>query len=424
MPPNVNNINSLILKSILFYAIAQIIITFRVLMTSFIQSLLNITCTFNPFQQETQRIDRSLAVNLEKDYQRYSFLVHHPEEQQKINDIFQMTIQDKHGVSVSVDSLLQKNQFFNEDLDLLEALGFSQLSLNTQGSIVLEHPSFQGWLIKKNYGFANDVHGKSNRISKFVSGSNFPSWMLPPDLRNVEQDEMINIAMPNDIIHPLRVVMLKRGRQWIKYLKLTHIKAVKEYLYELPKVSSAKRLYERVVVISQKADILDESANLHRFADMAIEDPKRLMKIVDEIVLLIKCWKLTDTHLHNFRFLDDDTDTLIAIDGEPIGALADASEPRMVESVRSFNPGFYSLLGLKKLEISIYEKMEEEGIESSKIEVVQTLFHTKITVAMNEIIQQSAWSLIKKTLYESSYLLNLASTIHRNFITASGEAAE
>jgi hypothetical protein len=232
-----------------------------------------------------------------------------------------------------------------------------------------------------------------------VEGSDFPFWMLPSRLRGASKNQSIHIQVPNDVIHPLRVVMLNRGDQWIKRLGIQSIQAAKEYLYLLPESDSGKALYKRVVVISKKEDILSESDHLHTLAQMAEQHPEKLHEIAHQMVRFIKYWKLTDAHMLNFRFLDDESDTLIAIDGEPIGALADATLPEMVKAVEAFDAGFYSLLGIKKLQTSLREQMEEEDIASSTIDKVQQIFDEKIQATANEIIWERAWHFIKVKVY-------------------------
>lgn len=353
-----------------------------------------------------EEINQTLKVDLEKNFSRFSFIDHYPNKEDEINQIFEMTIKDA-AQTFSVASLLEAPELEDNHLDLFKQLGFTQLSSHPEIGIILEHPKFPGWLIKKNYGFQRE-EGFSKQIIKVVEGCHFPFWMLPSSLRNLSNDSPIRIQVPNDIIHPLRVVMLKRGRKWTKHLELNHIRAAKEYLYVLPGASSTKPLYKRVVVISQKENVLNSSANLWHYAKIATYDPDKLKRIANQMALFIRYVRLTDSHINNYPFLDDDSDTVMAIDGEPVGGLADASHPDMVQAVEAFDPDFYSLLGLKKLQSSIPEQMKAEGIGLGEIQKVQNIFDEIINSTIRSIIQENAWQLVKNKVYAPSGIMNTA----------------
>lgn len=358
------------------------------------------------FYGDFREKDQPPMVDLEKEFHCYSFLDHHPEEQAKIDELFKKTVIDSNNQSISLSELLEASELGEEDLSSFYEMGFNQINSHPETGVSLEHPSFKGWLIKKNYGFLRQGD-LSKRIVKSVSASDFPKWMLPDDLKSVPEDKPISIKVPNDIIHPLRVAMLKRGRQWIRRLQLTCVKAAKEYLFLLPNADPSQPFYKRVVVISKKENILSESENLHRFAKIVHDDPLKLQEISRQIVLLVKNWKITDAHLHNLRFLDDGTDTLMCIDGEPIGALADASQPEMVKAIQAFDQSFYSLLGLKKLQNSLPMQMEEEGIAEEDSFKIQKIFNANIAKMEEEINRERTYRLIEEIARRSSFFIDL-----------------
>ena len=202
---------------------------------------------------------QALTVNLEKDFSHFSFTEHFPDKKHLIDELFSRSIE---GMSVS--SLLQSSELEDTHLNLFKRLGFKRLNKNPKTGVILEHPNFPGWLIKKNYSFQKEERFSKLAINtKVVRGSNFPDWMLPHHLKNQPKDKLISIKVPNDVINPLRVVMLKRGAKWIDRLKLTSIKAAQEYLYYLPTASSAQPFHQRVIVISKKENVLDDIALDH-----------------------------------------------------------------------------------------------------------------------------------------------------------------
>lgn len=350
------------------------------------------------YQETEEAYQQPLVVNLENEFSRYSFIKHHPEKEEAIDQLFRKTIAKSDDQLITVGSLLQTSEFKAEDLILLEKIGFRQLSNNPKTGVVLEHEELKGWLIKKNYGHVR-VGTELKRIAKVVSASDFPWWMLPATMRHHSKTTPVGIKVPNDIINPLRVVMLKRARQWIKRLNLTQVKAVKEYLYRLPDTAKdqAQPLHQNFVVISKKANIVSEEENLQRFVTMAYHRPKKLEELVQKISLVIKYMPLTDACLRNIRFLDDDTDTLTFFDGEPIGGLTDISQPQMIKGIQEYDRGFFSLLGLKKLTASIREQMEGNFSEA-KIAKVQEIFDRVTLPIKNTIIYERGAYLIKTQL--------------------------
>lgn len=363
-------------------------------MTGFIHTFANY---FNFFYESPTIGQQSCVVNLEQDFHRYSFLKHHPEEEEAISQIFQKTVIHK-GRMIGLCSLLQAKECGAEDLTILKEMGFRQLSHHPEVGLVLEHQNFEDWLIKKNYTYRR-IEDQRMRITKEAKGYNFPWWMLPPHMQKFSKTTLMGIRVPNDVINPLRVVTLERGRQWIERLHLNHIKAATEYLYPLPlEGTDGKPLYERVVVISKKEHILTERANMLRFVELAHQRPDQLYQLARQIALFIKYTLLTDTHLNNIRFLDDQTDTVLFLDGEPIGGLADSSEQFFANKIQSYDPGFFALLGLKKLITSIPDYMESEDIPDSDIQKVQDIFNRAVKPIQAEIIRERRWRWIKMTI--------------------------
>lgn len=366
---------------------------------------------FKHFNQTLETGNQPQIVDLKRDFNRYSFLKHHPGKQNAIQQVFEKAILN-HGQAVSCNSLLQAVEFQEKDVRLLENMGFCQLSNHEETGLVLEHPDFPEWLIKKNYGY-RQVENQLKRITKSVSATDFPWWMLPSRLREHSKNSQIGIRVPNDVINPLRVVILERGQQCINDLGLDKVRAAKEYLYELPMLAQdevEKPWYERIVVISKKEKIVSETTNLYRFVGMAYHCPSKLIRLAKQIAYFIKYTLVTDTHLNNIRFLDDDTDTVLFMDGEPVGGLADVSEPRMASAVQEYDPGFFALLGLKKLIISIRENMEDEGIPEKDIQEVQALFNQAVDPIKDEIIRERRWVWLKAIV--DDYLINFNSALY------------
>jgi hypothetical protein len=337
------------------------------------------------------------TVDLVRDFNRYSFLKHRPEETDNIQKLFDLTVTRSTGEVCSVRQLLMEREFHPTDIALLEKIGFHQRNSNPRNGIQLEHGNFRGWLIKKNFGLSN-----SFRLMKRVYASDFPFWFFPTRLRDRSE---IGIQAPNEVIHPLRVVMLERGKQWIDRLHLHNLKAGEEYLYPLSDEGKIP-LHLRVVVISKKEDILGDDENIRRFIKLAEEEPEKLVKIARQIVLFIKCTHLTDMHLFNFQFRNDDSNTLCLLDGEPIGALADESEPPMVKTYGEFDPAFFPILGLKYLKANIPEQLQGEGILQSTILKIQGIFDKEIDQMITEITIERTLDLFKKDIMQHYPILD------------------
>lgn len=360
------------------------------------------------FTQESEVYRQPTIVDLEKDFDYYSFLKSHSQEQKTIEQLFQKVIVNQEQ-SVSVNSLLQNSTSKKNDLDLLKKMGFRQLSNHPDTGIVLEHEDFKGWLIKKNYGYSEE----GMVISKAVIAKDFPWWMLPPKLQGKPKNSDIGFKVFNSEINPLRAAMSNRGQQWKERLQLDKIEVVKEYLYLLcdeETGASKKPLHERVVIISKKENILNETDNLKHFVKMAVHRPQQLKELIKQISLFIQHTFITDMHLHNIRFLvdgdihdhenalDKATDRVIFIDGEPIGALSDCTRIQTINSIKSFDYGFFPLLGLKKLTASVREQMKDEKFPVEEIQRIQAIFDEVVNPIKEKIIRERRWHLIKTML--------------------------
>lgn len=169
----------------------------------------------NPYATSTVN-SQPQVVDLEKEFDHYSFTKCHPEETQAISRLFEQTCFCTTGEEVSLSSLLGSNIHDSRAIACLNKMGFRLLKDPSTG-LVLEHDYFQGWLIKKSYGYLKDQNsGVNKRITKIVCSANLPRWMLPPGLRNKPEDEELGIRVANDGINPLRVVILERGANGLK----------------------------------------------------------------------------------------------------------------------------------------------------------------------------------------------------------------
>ncbi len=345
-----------------------------------------------------------IAVDLKQNYLKYSFSTKYPEKTKEIDRIFNQTT-EKNSHLHSLATILKKPYLDTNDLTLLKKLKVAQLSADPTGGVILEHPDFPNWLIKKNYGYFQEDE-LLNPIRKLVEAENIPSWMLPKQFKDLPSNKSLLIHVPNDVINPLRVVMLERGQKIINAFKLKHIKVAKEYLHQLPNCDDSLPIHHSLVVISKKEPILNRSESLNHYVKLAKNCPEKLQQIARDIVRFISALRLTDSHIDNFPFLNDGSDTVIAIDGEPVGGLADINETRMVESLKEFDPGFFSLVGLQKFQSSICQKMRSEKIDFIDILKVQEIFDTEIKIAHTEIIAErsSLKAFERLTLFQRTLL--------------------
>lgn len=356
---------------------------------------------FNYFYQEDVAYTQTTIVDLEKDFHQFAISTHHSEQQKILDDLFKKTVLLANK-NVSVSSLMKEEVFHPEHLLALHSLGFSSIQADSLG-IILEHSDLPGWLIKKNYGYEVQNSIKE-RIYKSVVGTDFPFWMLPSQKWDFPKNKAIGIKVPNDVINPLRVVMLKRGRQWIKSLHCHFLKACKEYLYQLPDADPGKPLYQRCVVISKKEKLMTKADTMKRFIQLANQNPERLKKIAFQICHWNKHTHLTDLQFNNFQFLDETSlpekekkDIIVFMDGEPVGGLSDVSEPVMGKFLSQYDPGFFPLLGLKKLQTSLSKNIWLEDVNYKDTIKMRTIFEDAIKQSSDEIIRERKWHYYNKT---------------------------
>lgn len=348
-------------------------------------------------------------------FHRYSFLRHHSNQAEAIQELFSKNVSRSDGTVVSFSSLLQQDFHGCEDEELFTKMGFKCLNFKPEAGlgVVLEHPSFPGWLIKKNYRYVENSRIallKGVELKSVEAEKVFPAWMLSPQ---TQRNGKIIIKAPCDVINSLRVVMQENGKNWIMRLNLDRLKAADEYLYLLPHCSieesgDSKSFHKKVVVISKKESIVDAKNNLHHFAALARNDPDKLREIARQIALFITCNPLTDLHLYNFSFLDDDSDTLLFMDGEPIGWLADCSDPNMEETYKNYDRGFYPILGLKKLQESITEQINKQKGSLTELQAVKRIFDEAINNRVQVIIWERTWHWIKYYALENLQSLTIS----------------
>lgn len=357
---------------------------------------------FSPPYEASEIYSQRRSVDLGRDFTSYDFERHQADKKDSIRQLFDLTVTRSSGEALSLRSFLQSDIYHDQDAKLFEQIGFRQLNPNPSTGITLEHPSFEGWLIKKNYGYIVSEGVRKIRV-KAVVATNIPRWMLTP--RMIAAKEAIcGVKVRNDAINPLRVVMLERGRVWIEKLGLENLRTATEYLYSLsdsPTSSSStdvqKPLHDRVVVISRKVNILSNGDNIQRYAYLAQCDQPKLRSIAAQICLFITCNPLTDLALHNIRFgADNDTaDTLFFIDGEPIGWLANVYDQLTGDSLQQYDQGFFPILGLRKLQASISDQMRNMNVPQASINAVQAIFDEAIEKRIQTIILERKWHLFK-----------------------------
>lgn len=356
-----------------------------------IRSIFNLPNYFITLYHNYGVYNQPQTIDLVKDFNLYSLSALKPEVYKKIQDIFKLKVQRENRTYVTFAELLQHDIYEPEDENLFHGLGFSQLNTNPEVGIVLEHHEFPGWLIKKNYSKARNEKKELKRTFKCVplhEIQNFPVWMLP----SKEFKDLVFEA-PADRINPLRVVMLKRGQEWIDRLTLDKLKVAEEYLCLLPNCSVAKEpIHKNAVVISKKEEILENPSNLSRIVELAKTNPKELETIFQQLADLIKHNPLTDLHLFNLPFLKNASNTIFLMDGEPIGTIADAAYPPMVQYIQGFDPGFFPIAALKMLKAKIPEQLKEVAFSEGDIKAIQDIVDPIIDRCVQKIISERRWT--------------------------------
>lgn len=366
-----------------------------------IRSIFNLPNYFITLYHNYGVYNQPQSIDLVKDFDLYSLSKHQSEVSKKVQALFNKSVQREDRTFVTFASLLEHDDYEREDEKLFERLGFKQLNTNPEVGIVLEHPSLPGWLIKKNYSQSLNENKELKRSFKCIPLHNFqefPVWMLPSKefgKKELAKAQDPVCGVPADLINPLRVVMLKRGQEWIDRLNLDKLKVAEEYLCLLPNCAVAKDdkpLNKKVVVISKKEEILDNPSNLSRLVELAKKNPKELETIFQQLADFIKYNPLTDLHLFNLPFLKKASNTIFLMDGEPIGTIADAADKDMVKYIQGFDPGFFPIAALKMLKAKIPEQLTDVPFSKREIKAIQDIVDPIIDACIQKIILERRWT--------------------------------
>lgn len=370
---------------------------------------------FDHYYRESEEVYcQPYIVNIERDFSKYSFLQHYPDQQKVIDQLFARTVLFV-DQQISISSILQADHCHLALYRLIREEVFSHLGHHgTESGVTLKHRTdLKGWFIKKNFSYESD--NSPEGFIKTVTAKDFPFWMVPRSLMSASS---LPIKILSGLTNPLRAVISERGRYWISKLKFKHVRMVEEYLYELPGTPLEYPLHRRVVALSKEEQVVSQMENLQRFVNMAKQNPEKLSEIAREICLLIKHVRLIDNQLNDIRFLDDETDTVIFLDAEPIGGMADVSSNFLEltgKEFQTFDPGFFPLVGLKVLQTNISLEMTQEGIKADDIRLVQDIFDQVINQTIEGIIRERRSELIKQYSYRLCPFLPLTLLIKDTF---------
>lgn len=336
-------------------------------------------------------------VDLEGNLDKYSIKSKKPEEYLKIKGVLDRTLKDTSTIDFQLKKISRFSKKFNKVIHLLKEAQFTLIKGGAKNNVglIAEHPDFSNWILKQNFS----GNKNSSIIEKSVYSNDAPFWLFPskwwPSMI-LNPKALRGISARNETLNPLRVEMMRRGRQCIKKLGLTHIKATQEFLYPLKSGEGETELHQKYVVLSKKSDILDEQENLEKFGDLGLYNPAKLEKIVEELCQFIIHTHITDMHLHNVRFLKD-KDILMAIDGEPIGGLKDISQKDINYS--NYDYALFPLLGLSKLKESV-GLLKKNKICEKKANAVKAIFDRVINKKMSEII-------LERQLYYGKFIVSV-----------------
>jgi hypothetical protein len=216
--------------------------------------------------------------------------------------------------------------------------------------------------------------------------TSLPVWMLPyshPRRENpTDETEEHSLFVPNDIINPLRVVVLQRGEQCIRELFLDCIIGCKEHIFHLPDAPATLPLHQRVVVISEIMNIFSHRDNFRHLTQLFIADREYFIKLATQICTFIKYTRMTDMHLGNLAFIRPENPNELPrqvtfFDGEPLGSLFDESllsdaEEGYEPNFNEFDRGAFSLLGLLKLKREFEKKLTRLEREQSGLILIES----------------------------------------------------
>jgi hypothetical protein len=328
---------------------------------------------YSSFFKETPPYNYPLYINAEKETAKYPFPSKATEEP-TARELTALLQTDLEGITFS--HFLQESTYDPHTsanrIHTLRQRGWEQFGGNDEYGLILGHPSLlPGWLIKKNYSASANFAGNERRLGKMIHYTSLPVWMLPHSHPRREdptdETEEHSLFVPNDVINPLRVVVLQQGEQCIRELFLDCVTPCKEYIFHLPNAPTTLPLHQRTVVISEKMNIFSHRENFTHLTRLFITDREYFIKLATQICLFIKYTRMTDMHLGNLAFIRPENPTELPrqvtfFDGEPLGSLFDeslltAAEEGYAPNFNEFDRGAFSLLGLLKLKRELEKKL-------------------------------------------------------------------
>ncbi|WP_042281025.1 hypothetical protein [Candidatus Protochlamydia sp. R18] len=328
----------------------------------------------------------SPEVNIEANIDDYSFDSREPEQAKLVADILDFHLEVN---GAKIGDFLKKSSIITPlDRYLLKQNQFELYSsCDDIAGIVLGHPLIPNFLIKQNFSITTSfAHPGSGKIFRFCSAARVPFWLCRfKDW--FSQDRTKNIRVPNDVLNPLRVVTMKKARQYIKKQHLDRIEACKEYLFRLPDTATNAPIHKKYVVISKKVSILNSYDNIQKFIDLAKNNPNELAEILKQVCLVIKHTHLTDMHINNIRFAGDGSNKVYLFDGEPIGGLSDISEPDVKKLFKGTDFAFFPILGMRVLQESLKVAFSDYCFKNRDYYEVQNIFDKVIDPIVESITQ-------------------------------------
>lgn len=361
---------------------------------------------FHTFYQGDRSYYHAPQVNLEAEMQTYSFTQRYPEVAGRMTQIFEETLpfSEENFLGEGFEEELIPFKFTVGDAlvdpistemmrdELIEKNFTIYSGSHTETSIVLEHATTPGWLIKQN--FVSRWGDDERKIMRVVYSNNLPFWFFPFNRKSFSGTTKFVYA-PNEALNPLRVVVMKRARTCIKHFNLDRISACKEYLLRIPHTPDNASLRDKYVVISKKVPILSEEASLQRYMDLARNAPEELKDILRQVCLVIKHTHLTDMHLHNIRFAADGTNKVYLFDGEPVGGLSDVSQVDMKNAYKGLDFALFPVLGMRFLQEQTARLLRNHHFSEVDIARFQGILDSVINPAAESIINDRRWYYFK-----------------------------
>lgn len=359
-----------------------------------------------------------VSIDITSNLSKYSFEILQPDEFPKVQAVLDRVLQEPQTDEEYYESLADdqndssemtpaecKQTNLNDILksaetrpsaSMLQKLVDKQIQIVQENAfgIVVTDPTIDKWLIKQNFSGG----------SKYALDENIPFWMLP--FKSWSQNPFFTKAekgckILGDLLNPVRPEMMQRAQRCVTESNLRYVKVAKEYLFPLRGTNSSDLLCKKFVVISEKLKPLSEKDNLEKLVRLAVEKPEKLRKIVQELCEVIKATHLTDMHMGNICFLEenpDQTDTNDCVglfDGEPIGGVWEASEGE--NPYTEFDPAIFPLLGLRKLQKTSLV-LKQSGFKPEQIAPVKKIFDDIIDKEANALIVRRRWHYMKIVL--------------------------